>query len=52
MGEIWSDEAAQVKATADPGVRRAFAPYIERSMAADRKAVDLLTEADEKLGIG
>ena len=52
VGEIWSDEAAQVKATADPGVRRAFAPYIERSMAADRKAVDLLTEADEKLGIG
>ena len=44
-GQIWSDEQAQVKATADPKVREDFAEYIRKSKEADKRAIELLDEA-------
>jgi len=48
-GRIWSDEAAQIRATADPSIRRAFVPYIEKARDCDRVAADRIEEALSKL---
>lgn len=49
VGQIWSDEEAQIKATADPKVRRDFAEYIRKSKSYDLEAAGLIEEALERL---
>lgn len=44
-GKIWSDEKAQVKATADPKTRREFTEYVKRSKELDSQAADVMDEA-------
>ena len=48
-GRIWDDEEAQIKATADPEVRRAFVPYIRTAKEKDLEGAELISQALEKL---
>lgn len=48
-GEIWSDEEAQIKATAEPGVRKAFIPHIRAAMESNLRATELIERALGKL---
>ena len=50
VGEIWSDEEAQIKATADPEIRHKFIAHIEQSRNKDREAVEHIERALEKIG--
>jgi hypothetical protein len=49
VGQIWADEVAQVRATADAAMRRAFVPYIQKSKEKDLEAAELIEEALERL---
>ena len=48
-GEIWSDEKAQILATANPDIRRAFVPYIQKSKSSDLEGARHLKAALSKL---
>ena len=48
-GEIWNDEEAQIKATADPGVRKAFIPHIRAAMEKNLAATELIESVLGKL---
>ncbi len=48
-GKIWDDEEAQIRATADPGIRRAFVPYIRKSKESDLEGAGYIERALEKL---
>ena len=49
VGQIWDDEEAQIKATADPEIRREFIPSIEKSRDKDREAAELIEKTLEAL---
>jgi len=48
-GKIWSDEEAQIKATADPKARKAFIPHIRTAMEKNLEATELIESILEKL---
>ncbi len=44
-GKIWSDEEAQIRATADPEIRRAFVPYLRKSKQRDLEGARYIERA-------
>ena len=47
-----SQREAQIRATADPELRRAFVPYVETSRDKDREAAEYIERAVSKLSRG